>query len=161
MARWRTPAAVALGAVLLAACGEATVVAAGSTTTSTVAAPDRPPHTTSLITTTLLPGDERPIIFTLGIDDDGVRLRIRPGDEVVPRLPLAGLEDPGWVLVMPPNPAVLAGGDDLLWRPSELDHGGVAFHEFSFIAAGPGETTATLIHGWQEFTFTVLVAPYG
>jgi hypothetical protein len=160
MGRWRFPAAVAIGAALLAACADTTVVAADDGTTSTSAAADQTTAGPGRITTTTLPDQSRSITFTLGINDDGARLRIRPGDEVVPRLPLAGLEDPGWILVVAPNPAVLAGGDDLLWRPSEIEHGGVAFHEFNFIAAGPGETTVTLIHGWQEFTFTVLVATY-
>jgi len=146
-----------VGAALLVGCGEAAVVAAASTTT-TVAGADQ--TTTTTTTTTTQPDGAASITFTLGIDDDGARLRIRPGDEVVLRLPLAGLADPGWVLLVPPNPSVLGGGDDLLWRPSEIDRGGVAFHEFDFIATGPGETTVTLIHGWQEFTFTVLVGSH-
>jgi hypothetical protein len=148
-------AGAAVSVALLAGCGDAAVVAAANTTTI-VAGADQ----TITTTTTTQPEGAAPITFALGIDDDGARLRIRPGDEVVPRLPLSGLDDPGWVLAIPPNPAVLAGGDDLLWHPSEIDQGGVAFHEFAFIAAGPGETTVTLIHGWQEFTFTVLVAGY-
>lgn len=157
MAPWRILAAAACGAVLLAACGEEVVVAA-DTTTSTLPRPGRTTVTSPAVTSTI--PEWALITFTLGIDDDGARLRIRPGDEVVPRLPLTGLSDPGWILVIPPNPAVLDGGDDLLWRPSEIDQGGVAFHEFGFIATGPGETTVTLIHGWQEFTFTVLVAAH-
>lgn len=156
MSPWRMLAAVAGSAVLLAACGEEVVVAADSTTTTVAAAG----QVTTTITTTAPGVAWLPITFTLGIDDDGARLRIRPGDEVVPRLPLTGLTDPGWVLLIPPNPAVLAGGDDLLWRPSEIDHGGVAFHEFGFIAIGPGETTVTFVHGWQDFSFTVLVGPH-
>jgi hypothetical protein len=152
MARWRIVAALATGAALLTGCGEPAVIAATGST-STVAGPDQATPATS---TTI--GGAAPITFALGIDDDGARLRVRPGDEVVPRLPLSGLDDPGWILAVPPDPAVLAGGDDLLWHPSEIDQGGVAFHEFSFIAAGPGQTTVTLTHGWQEFTFTVLVA---
>lgn len=158
MDRWTILAAVAIGAALLAGCGDGTVVATTGST-STLAGADPATTTTTTITTTTL-GDSAPITFTLGIDDDGVRLRIRPGDEVVPRLPLAGLEDPGWIVLIAPNPAVLTGGDDLLWHPSEIDQGGVAFHEFDFIAAGPGETTVTLTHGWQEFTFTVVVSAH-
>jgi hypothetical protein len=148
-------AGAAVGVALLTGCGDAAVVAAASTTTL-VAGADQ--MTTTTTTTTTQPDGAAPITFALGIDDDGARLRVRPGDEVVPRLPLSGLNDPGWVLAIPPDPAVLAGGDDLLWHPSEIDQGGVAFHEFAFIAAGPGETTVTLTHAWQEFTFTVLVA---
>jgi hypothetical protein len=156
MAPWRILAAAAFGAVLLAACGAETMVAADSTT-STLAGADQTTTTAAAAASITTVSGWAPITFTLGIDDDGARLRIRPGDEVVLRLPLAGLADPGWILAVPPNPAVLGGGDDLLWRPSEIDRGGVAFHEFDFIATGPGETTVTLIHGWQEFTFTVLV----
>jgi len=156
MGRWKVMAALATGAALLAGCGEATVVASISTTTAVGGVG---PMTTTT-TTTAAPDVAPSITFALGINDDGARLRVRPGDEVVLRLPLSGLDDPGWILVIPPDPEVLAGGDDLLWHPSEIDQGGVAFHEFNFIAAGPGETTVTLTHGWQEFTFTVLVADY-
>jgi len=156
MGRWKVMAALATSAALLAGCGEATMVASISTTTAVAGAG---PATTTT-TTTAAPDVAAPITFALGINDDGARLRVRPGDEVVLRLPLSGLDDPGWILVIPPDPEVLAGGDDLLWHPSEIDQGGVALHEFNFIAAGPGETTVTLTHGWQEFTFTVLVADY-
>jgi hypothetical protein len=156
MGSWRIVTAAALGAVLLTACGEEAVVAADSTT-STLAGADQTTVPAPDLTTV---AEWAPITFTLGIADDGARLRLRPGDEVVPRLPLTGLSDLGWILFIPPNPAVLGGGDDLLWRPSEIDQGGVAFHEFNFIATGPGETTVTFIHGWQEFTFTVLVAAH-
>jgi hypothetical protein len=152
MARWRIVAAMATGAALLTGCGDPAVIAATGST-STIAGTDQatPPTSTTIDVAA-------PITFALSIDDDGARLRVRPGDEVVPRLPLSGLDDPGWILTVPPDPAVLAGGGDLLWHPSEIDQGGVAFHEFFFIAAGPGQTAVTLTHGWQEFTFTVLVA---
>jgi hypothetical protein len=127
---------VALAAVL-AACG---------------AAPGSPPAATASPT---------PITFGLSVDDTGNVLRVRPGDEVVPRLPLTGIEDDGWVMTVSPNPAVLGGGDDLLFFPSEAGQGGVAYHEFSFIAVGPGRTTVTLTHGFQQFTFTVQVAARG
>jgi len=155
MTGWKVTTAAAVGAVLLAGCGGELVIVASTTT---LAGADQ--TTTTITTTTTSPDVAAPITFALGIDDDGARLRLRPGDEVVLRLPLSGLDDPGWALVISPDPAVLAGGDDLLWHPSEIDQGGVAFHEFAFIAAGPGETTVTLTHGWQEFTFTVLVARY-
>ena len=156
MGRWKVMAALATGAALLAGCGEATMVASISTTTAVAAAG----FATTTTTTTTAPDGAASITFALGINDDGARLRVRPGDEVMPRLPLSGLDDPGWILVIPPDPKVLGGGDDLLWHPSEIDQGGVAFHEFNFIATGPGETTVALTHGWQEFTFTVLVADY-
>jgi len=155
MTGWKVTTAAAVGAVLLAGCGGELVIVASTTT---LAGADQ--TTTTITTTTTSPDVAAPITFALGIDDDGARLRVRPGDEVVPRLPLSGLDDPGWALVISPDPAVLAGGDDLVWHPSEIGQGGVAFHEFAFIAAGPGETTVTLTHGWQEFTFTVLVAGY-
>jgi hypothetical protein len=102
-----------------------------------------------------------PITFTLSVNDSGGVLQVRPGDEVVPRLPLTGIEDQGWMMTMSPNPAVLGGGDDLLFFPSETGQGGVAYHEFTFIAVGPGRTTVTLTHGFQQFTFTVQVAERG
>lgn len=144
---------VALGGALAACGGGEIMVTASSTTTSQA---DYRPVTT--IPTTSLPLEIAPITFRLGMNDDRTRLRLRPGDEVVPRLPLAGLDDPGWVITLAPDPSVLAGGDDLLWHPSEIDQGGVAFHEFDFIAAGPGETTVVLTHGYQQFTFTVVVS---
>ena len=93
----------------------------------------------STVTTTA--DDSTPITFTLTIDDSGNVLQVRPGDEVMPRLPLTGHQDNGWVMTVSPNPAVLGGGDDLRFFPSEVDQGGVAYHEFSFIAVGPGRTT--------------------
>ena len=111
------------------------------------------------VTTTA--GAPTPITFTLTIADSGNVLRVRPGDEVVPRLPLTGYQDDGWVVTVSPNPSVLGGGDDLRFFPSEVDQGGVAYHEFSYIAVGPGRTTVTLNHGFQQFTFTVQVAERG
>lgn len=137
MRRWRgllVPAAVA---AVLAACGT-----------------DAGPAPTTLAPLT-------PITFTLSVSDSGGVLQVRPGDEVVPRLPLTGIEDDGWLMTVSPNPAVLDGGDDLLFFPSEAGQGGVAYHEFSFIAVGPGRTTVTLTHGFQQFTFTVQVAARG
>jgi hypothetical protein len=160
MARWRLPAALAICAALLAACGEGSATTLAASSTSTPAGADQANTTTTSAPTTTTRAATAPITFTLSIDDDGVRLRLRQGDEVVPRLPVAGLTDPGWVVLIPPNPAVLAGGDDLLWHPSEIDQGGVAFHEFYFVAAGPGQTSVTLTRGWQEFTFTVVVSAY-
>jgi len=98
------------------------------------------------------------LTFRLSIADDNRVLRVRIGDEVVPRLPLAGHGDPGWVVRVPPNPAVLAGGDDLRFFPSEPDRGRAPYQEFSFIAVGEGRTTFTLTHGYQEFRLTVQVA---
>ena len=102
-----------------------------------------------------------PITFVLTVDDTGNLLQLRLGDEVVPRLPLTGYDDDGWVMTVSPNPAVLGGGDDMRFFPSEVDQGGVAYHEFSFIAVGPGRTSVTLTHGFQQFTFTVQVADPG
>ena len=139
MARWRglwVPAACALA---LAACGGGAAPSATTTDGRATA----------------------PITFTLTVNDTGNLLRLRPGDEVIPRLPLTGYNDDGWVLTGAPNPAVLGGGDDMLFFPSEPDQGGVAYHEFSFIAVGPGRTSVTLAHGLQQFTFTVQVADQG
>jgi len=137
MARWRIP-------VMLAVCGLA-VAACGSDGETAPTTADRP----------------EPITFELTVEDSGNALRVRPGDEVVPRLPLTGLEDDGWLMTVSPNPAVLAEGDDLLFFPSEIGQGRVAYQEFSFIAVGPGETRVTLTHGVQHFTFTVRVAEEG
>lgn len=134
MSNWRTLTAVAVCAATLAGCG----------------------GTAATIPTVL--DDLDPITFTLGIDDSGRDLLIRTGDEVVLRLPLSGPGDEGWVLTVAPNPAVLGGGDDILFFPSEPNQGGVAYHEFDFIAGEPGETTITLTHGFQQFNFTIQVA---
>jgi hypothetical protein len=161
MARCRLPAAVAICAALLAACAEGGVTVAASSTTTLTGREEQPTSTTVASSSTITTlGQPAPITFTLGIDDDGLRLRLRPGDEVVLRLPVAGVTDIGWVVLVAPNPAVLAGGDDILWGPSEVHQGGLAFHEFYFIAAGPGQTTVTLTRAWQEFTFTVVVSAY-
>ena len=134
MAGWRGLTALAACALALGACG-----GGGGATTTTGAA-------TTAIT------------YTLTVDDTGNLLRLRPGDEVIPRLPLTSTDDAGWVLTESPNQAVLAGGDDLRFFPSEIGQGGAAYHEFSFIAVGPGRTTVTLTHGFQKFTFTVQVS---
>jgi len=136
MAGWRGLKVLAACVFALAGCGEG---AAGELPTTTA-------------------GDPGPITFNLSVEDSGNVLRVRPGDEVVPRLPLNGYQDPGWVMTASPNPAVLGGGDDLLFFPSEIGQGGGAYHEFSFIAVGPGRTTVTLTHGLQRFTLTVQVA---
>jgi len=152
---------VAFCAALLAACAEGAVTVAASSST-TVAPADQTTTTVAAASTTTTTMLIRlpPITFTLGINDDGLRLRLRPGDEVIPRLPVAAVADTGWTVLIPPDPAVLAGGDDLLWRPSETNQGRLAFHEFYFVAYGPGQTTVTLARGWQEFTFTVVVSSY-
>jgi hypothetical protein len=137
MAHWRRLVALAACGLALAACGGD----AGTPTT-----------TTAVLT---------PITFNLTVNDSGNELRLRLGDEVVPRLPLTGYDDEGWVMTVSPNPAVLGGGDDMRFFPSEEDQGGVAYHEFSFIAVGPGRTSVTLTHGFQQFTFTVQVADSG
>ena len=137
MPRWRTSLVPAVLAVVLAACG-----GDAGTTPTTI-------------------DQMLPIVFRLSVNDSDKVLQIRPGDEVVARLPLTGIEDDGWVMTASPNPAILAGGDDMLFFPSETDEGGVAYHEFSFIAAGPGRTSVTLTHGFQRFSFTVQVTVRG
>jgi hypothetical protein len=133
LAGWRTlAAAVACGAAV-AACGSG---ASGGTTAASIL---------------------QPITFTLSVADSGNVLRLRPGDEVLPRLPLTGPRDEGWIMTVSPNPTVLAGGEGSLFFPSEPGQGGVAYHEFSFVAVAPGRTTVTLVHGFQQFTFTVQV----
>ncbi len=99
-----------------------------------------------------------PITFRLHIEDSGNALRIRPGDEVTPRLPLSGPDDPGWVLVLAPDPRVLGGGDDLRAFPSDSAAEATAYHEFRFVAVGPGEAIVVLTHGYQQFTFRVKVS---
>jgi len=137
MARWR-------GFVALAACGLALAACGGDASA---------PTTTAAAAT--------PITYTLHVDDTGNLLMLHPGDEVIPRLPLTGPSDDGWVMTVSPNPAVLGGGADTRFFPSEVDQGGVAYHEFSFIAVGQGSTSVTLAHGFQQFTFTVQVTDRG
>jgi len=138
MRRWRALAVPAALAALLAAALAACSSDAGTAPIATAS--------------------PTPITFNLSVNDSGNVLRVRPGDEVVPRLPLTGVEDEGWVMTVSPNPAVLGGGDDMLFFPSEAGPGRVAYHEVSFIAVGPGRTTVALTHGFQQFTFTVQVA---
>ena len=170
MARCRLSAAVVISATLLAACGEGeTAVVAAPSSTTTLAGPDRittttvaavtSPSSTSSTTTALR--WSLPITFTLGIDDDGLRLRLRPGDEVVPRLPVAAVADAGWNLLVAPDPAVLRGGDDLLWRPSETDDG-----RLEITSRGSGQLTvgtaslmpADNILGWRADTVALVEA---
>lgn len=137
MPRWRTLLVPAVLAAVLTACGG------------------------DAETTPTTPVQMTPITFTLSVSDSDKVLQIRPGDEVVARLPLTGIEDDGWVMTASPNAAVLGGGDDMRFFPSEAGQGGVAYHEFSFIALGPGRTSVTLTHGFQQFNFTVDVAAPG
>lgn len=136
MTAWKALAVAVACGTALAACGGA----AGETSTG---------------------ADLQPITFTLSVSDSGNVLRLRPGDEVLPRLPVTGAGDEGWVMTVSPNPAVLAGGEGSLFFPSEPGQGGVAYHEFSFVAVAPGRTSVTLIHGFQRFTFTVQVEARG
>ncbi len=137
MAYWRGFVVLAAGGLALAACGGGT-----ATPTTTAAAPTA-------------------ITYDLTVDDTGHVLQLRPGDEVVPRLPLTGYDDEGWVMTLSPNPAVLGGGSNMRFFPSEVNQGGVAYHEFTFIAVGQGRTSVTLTHGFQHFTFTVQVTDRG
>jgi hypothetical protein len=137
MTHWRGLVALAACTLALAACGGGE----GTPTTTTAAL--------------------TPITFILHVDDSGNLLQLRLGDEVIPQLPLTGYDDEGWVTTVSPNPAVLGGGANQRFFPSEVDQGGVAYHEFSFIAVGPGRTSVTLTHGFQQFTFTVQVAESG
>jgi hypothetical protein len=98
------------------------------------------------ITTTTTPATPGNTTFALSADDTGKRLLVRPGDEIIIRLRIADSEDPDWTLAARPDPSVLGGGDNLRFYPSEPDQGD-AFHEFTFIAVGPGEATVVLYQG--------------
>ena len=89
-------------------------------------------------TTTTIADSPAEITFLLGIEDTSKRLLVRPGDTVIVRLPISGVDDLDWYVVTPPDPSVLAGGDDQRFYPSEPDQG-EAYHEFTFTATGPGE----------------------
>ena len=94
-----------------------------------------------------------PATFFLTEADDGAVLRIQPGEEIVARLAADG---PVWQLDAPPDGTVVAGGDSFFFEPSE--GGTPGYQEFSFIAAGEGSTTITLIgDSGETLTFTVEV----
>jgi hypothetical protein len=66
-------------------------------------------------------------------------------------------DGPAWEIDEAPDAAVVAGGDFFFFEPSE---GGASagYQEFSFIAAGEGSTTITLVSGSGEtLTFTAEV----
>jgi len=115
-------------------------------------------------TTTMMPANAGSITFALGIDDSGKRLLVRPGDQVIVRLPITGTNEPDWQVVTPPDPSVLGGGDNLRFYPSEPEQGR-PFHEFTFVAVGPGEATIALFQSpiteeAPPLTFTIeVVAP--
>lgn len=97
--------------------------------------------------------EEGPATFFLTEADDGAVLRIQPGEEIVARLAADG---PVWQLDAPPDGTVVAGGDSFFFEPSE--GGTPGYQEFSFIAAGEGSTTITLIgDSGETLTFTVEV----
>ena len=111
-------------------------------------------------TTTVIAGGPESIPFVLTVDDDEKTLSVLVGDEIVPRLTLDGVADPGWEIVQFPDPAVVRGGDDLQFFPSEEERNRDAYHEFNFLASGPGITTIVLrrIDGTLQVTFTVEVS---
>ncbi len=103
----------------------------------------------------IIPGPEGgAATFFLTESDSGAVLRVQPGDEIVTRFSADG---PAWEIDEAPDAAVVAGGDFFFFEPSE---GGASagYQEFSFIAAGEGSTTITLVSGSGEtLTFTVEV----
>lgn len=112
-------------------------------------------------TTTTTDGDgPEAIPFVLTVDDDGKTLTVLVGDEIVPRLLLDGVDDPGWEIAQAPDPAVVRGGDDLMFFPSEEERDRDAYHEFNFIAAGPGTTAMAFrkVDGSRQVAFTIEVA---
>jgi hypothetical protein len=133
MTRWASLPALAGFAVVLVACGPGT---------TTFSAPPSPSES---------------ITITLDIADAGRAVRVRPGDEVVPRLPLPPAAETGWEVTRAPDPRVLGGGEPVLVSPSDDSPVPIAYDEFDFVAVGPGRTTVTLKHGAQEFTFRVEV----
>ena len=136
----RIPALLAVLALATAACG-----GGGSGETTTTTTPE---------------GDPESIPFVLTVDDDGKTLSVLVGDEIVPRLTLDGTGDPGWEIIQAPDPAVVAGGDDLMFFPSEEERDRDAYHEFNFIASGPGLTSIVLrrVDGTDQVSFTLEVS---
>lgn len=136
----RIPALLTVLALAVAACG-----GGGSDDTTT---------------TTTAEGAPESIPFVLTVDDDGRTLSVLVGDEIVPRLRLEGVGDPGWEIVQAPDPAVVRGGSDLMFFPSEEERDREAYHEFLFIASGPGSTQIVLrkVDDTNQVAFLIEVA---
>jgi hypothetical protein len=112
--------------------------------------------------TTTLPGDPTfdGVTFAVSEADNGKRLRIRIGDEVVAQLAIAGRSAPAWEVTKAPEPRVLTVGDRLRFIPSEVEDA-EPYDEFTFRAIGEGNETIVITQSGTSasVTFTVIVEP--
>lgn len=113
-------------------------------------------------TTTTLPGDPTfdGVTFSISEADNGKRLRIRIGDEVVARLAIANRDAPEWEVSKAPEPRVLTVGDRLRFIPSEFEDAD-PYDEITFRAIGEGNETIVITQNGTSasVTFTVIVEP--
>jgi hypothetical protein len=113
-------------------------------------------------TTPTLPGDPTfdGVTFSISEADNGKRLRIRIGDEVVARLAIDNRSAPAWEISQAPEPRVLTVGDRLRFIPSEFEDA-EPYDEFTFRAVGEGNETIVIIQSGTSasLTFTVIVEP--
>jgi hypothetical protein len=112
--------------------------------------------------TTTLPGDPTfdGVTFSISEADNGKRLRIRIGDEVVARLAIANRGAPAWEISKAPEPRVLTVGDRLRFIPSEFEDA-APYDEITFRAVGEGNETIVITQSGTSasVTFTVIVEP--
>jgi hypothetical protein len=97
------------------------------------------------------------ITFAVDESDDGVRLRIRVGDNIRARLIVDGVEDPPWRASIS-NPGILTAGDRVRFRPSESGQA-EPYDEYPFRAVRIGEADITFDQqrGPKTLTVTVIV----
>jgi hypothetical protein len=141
-------------ALLTVACGGGDDAATGDSVAGTTTVDD-----TAVGAMTVPEGDmdapdaTNPVVasFILRSRDDGARLRLAVGDEILTRLDPGFAGDQIWVLATPPDPNVLSGGDSITFMPSGF---GLAdpFVEFTFKAVGKGATTVVISRGPLEAT---------
>lgn len=80
------------------------------------------------------------VTFAVDETDDGARLRIRTGDEIIARLGISNRSAPPWRTTETPNPQILTKGDPLRITPSESDTG-EPYDQVVFRAIAPGITS--------------------
>jgi hypothetical protein len=100
------------------------------------------------------------LTFVVYESDDGARLRIRPGDEVVARLGLSSQSAPPWRVTATPNPRILTTGERQRVLPPDSVTG-EPYDEIEFQAIGTGTTRIVFGQGSssQDVTIRLFVNP--
>ena len=96
------------------------------------------------------------LTFVVYETDDGARLRIRPGDEIVARLGLSSQSAPPWRVTASPNPRILTTGEPRRVLPPDSVTG-EPYDEIEFQAIGTGTTRIVFGQGSSEQDVTIRI----